>query len=489
MSSETRILKIIRLTYSFSMRLPYFGQRVKKIKSIIKKKFSSKKKTESQQEMQHYQNLHQAQHLAKSLQHHSSNPQPLYGNLSRGTTQKSCVERADAILQNISCFGPTFILDVGCRLGYFAYYFAERHYHVHAIDANQTAIKICNLLKQYNEHHTPQFFLSTFNLEYVQNMSPDKYNIIFLLSVIHHITIEKGIDYVQALLVEIFNRVPIMIIELVHKHEHREQTGYSPLPDNELDVFNKCDDITITKIGSFATASKKFKRNLYIAIKNKIQMRSKNIDVITRKFIAHEDASYSSKYFIETDRYFIKYYNLNRYDSIDKNQTQNELHIYHLLPENNVFPKMIDLLRDQFSVTIVFEKIPGITLKHYLEKKIVKLDAENIILQLLKGIKILKDLGFYHNDIRTHNIMLLNERIHLIDLGYTSTREIEDTITAVLWIFYQLHFHVSIDATMHYPYVERPKINLEALPSHLKPLIHRLMIASSLDHFFSLAPY
>lgn len=67
-------------------------------------------------------------------------------------------------------------------------------------------------------------------------------------------------------------------------------------------------------------------------------------------------------------------------------------------------------------------------LKNYLENNIILFsDKINLCLQIANGLKELKDIGYYHRDLKPDNILMFDDTWKIGDLGLISFRE-EDNI-------------------------------------------------------------
>lgn len=79
----------------------------------------------------------------------------------------------------------------------------------------------------------------------------------------------------------------------------------------------------------------------------------------------------------------------------------------------------------------IMEYIPSVTLRDYLYNKDDYLDkkwevkCKKILLQIAEGIQDMHENGFYHNDLRTDNILFMEEtcQIKIIDFGSAGSRK------------------------------------------------------------------
>ena len=243
--------------------------------------------------------------------------QPLYGYLpiNDRIPERPCIDRADAILNGLKEMGQTVVLDVGCSFGYFSYYFADRGYSVEGIDSDPACVDICHFLQKFSVKNTPRITHTHFDLHYIQTIPSHKYDVAFLLSVLHHITSAQGIAYVQEMLRCLLEKIPVLIVELAVREEEAPFPWRDRLPRNELEVFATCQDIDIVKLGCFSTHLSAIKRPLYKISKNTLVINQQKYHILKRRFVANLDAHYYFRVFYETSDAFIKEYRLQDLDN------------------------------------------------------------------------------------------------------------------------------------------------------------------------------
>jgi 2-polyprenyl-3-methyl-5-hydroxy-6-metoxy-1,4-benzoquinol methylase len=215
--------------------------------------------------------------------------QPLYHHPLNPTKhpQRICIDRATTIYQTIEAWGKGGrILDIGCSLGYFAYYFAERDYLVEGIDFDPKNIKVCKLLQNLNIPKV-NFAVAEFSSHYLKTITVNQFDIVFLFSVMHHITHAHGLDYAQTLMAELTEKIPVLFIELAIKEEQTTAAWRQSLPENELAIFDKCTDISIEKIGTYPNHLSTVLRPLYLVKKKTMTFCGKTYPVHARKFIPY----------------------------------------------------------------------------------------------------------------------------------------------------------------------------------------------------------
>ncbi|MHC5719169.1 MAG: class I SAM-dependent methyltransferase, partial [Nostoc sp.] len=213
-------------------------------------------------------------HLLKKIEYY----QPLYkipSLLKNSVPQRTCEDRCQAIENTLLTLGNNLtgikILDVGSSLGYNSFFFAERKAHVLGIDNNIENVLASRLISEINGINI-DFKVAEFDLDYSNLIQKSEYDVVFLLSVIHHIIYSKGLEYTKEMMEILLDKVPVIIVELAVKDEENEDKDLywrEALPNDSLSIFENCQDIHINLIGYFSTHFSSVKRPLY-AISKKI---------------------------------------------------------------------------------------------------------------------------------------------------------------------------------------------------------------------------
>lgn len=407
--------------------------------------------------------------------------QPLYNFplFKQKKPQRLCIDRADAIHRQIEGWGQGGrILDIGCSLGYFSHYFAERGYKVTGVDYDKKNIDICTLLKRVNNNST-NFSVSEFSEEFIHQIKPGQFDIVFIFSVIHHIIYYKGLDYAQNLMADILNKTSVMFIELAIKNEQLSIFWRDSLPEDELAIFDKCTNLTITKVGYFPTHLSEVRRPLYRVEKNVLQVGNDRYNVKKQKFISYDGGNYFGRHFYDCGDKFIKKYLLSE-ECIDAELIEKEISNYKQLPTSDFLPKFLSSQRDNDSIVMIFEKIPGENLYDLLSKNHA-IPRLSIFLDIVAALQFMLEYGFYHNDLRTWNILFDGEKAHVIDLGLACSREGENTNLALLWIISQMHQFECYD--FQNPITVLPPINKNILQPEFLTIVQKLEEEKSFAKF------
>lgn len=407
--------------------------------------------------------------------------QPLYNFpfIANKKPARACIDRADLIFEQIKSWGPGGrILDIGCSLGFFTYYFASRGYSAHGIDANADNISVCRLLQDVNNLPVT-FSPQELSNEFVNKLSVNQYDIAFLFSLLHHVIHAKGLEYVQDLMSSLLDKIPILFVELALQDEEVDAPWHKSLPSDELAIFAKCSDMTIQKIGYVPNHLSSLRRPLYMIKKRVISLFGEKYSVYDRKFIAYTGVTYYGRQYYDCgDRYIKKYYldeSGNNY-----NQISREIENYLFLPSNHFFPRMISYHKCKNEIGIVFSKLPGDNL-HELMLHGSSVPSLKILTDLINALDFLYQNGLYHNDVRLWNMMFDDYQTHLFDLGLAGKEEKENTNIALLWIIAQLYNFHCYDFVN--PLIHAPKIELHRLESKTQDIVQALQSTRSFGEF------
>lgn len=401
--------------------------------------------------------------------------QPLYNFFifRNITPQRFCKDRADAVYSKISSWGPgARILDIGCSLGYFSHYFSERKYQVHGIDSSADNVAICNMLRKINRNHA-QFSVDTFSKEFIEQIPYLKYDITFLFSVVHHIIYYKGLEYAQDLMVQLLERIPVLFVELAVRHfeaEVKPPEWAEHIPFDELDVFAKCKNISIEKIGYFPTHLGSFLRPIYMIKANRIQLCGTDHPLHGSRFISYYQGKHNGCTYYDCGDVFIKRYSITSYPARLTNVLK-EIENHQKLAVNDYFPRLLFYEKQDNVLTLKYNKISGSNLRDLIISG-QPVEPLPIFIDVMRALDFLFQHGLYHNDVRMWNIISDGKKARLLDLEFADCEEKDHTNIALLWIVAQLHrFRPRM---FPHPVTTPPDFEYIKLQAEFKPIIRAL---------------
>ena len=412
--------------------------------------------------------------------------QPLYNcPIESSTLKRSCIDRCKTIEQALVKLGRNFrLLDVGCSLGYFSFYFAERGANVVGIDFSPHNIALAKAVREFNRIPV-DFQVRDFNEEFIEELPDKVYDVAFVLSVFHHIIHSKGLAYAQRLLNKLVSKVPIVIIELAMKKENVPYPWQESLPDDSTKIFEDCADSEIVKIGEFSTHLSDVKRPLFMVRQKSIIVNGKQykIDHITQ--LAYQNAPGLNRTFCFGPEVFVKRYRICEGPHRPENLRQifREVSNFDLIGSRlKRFPILKDVECGRNEISVVFERLDATNLVEVLSAK-RKIDPRKVFMEILNAVAELRKVGLYHNDLRTWNVMVNDNDVFLIDLGLAALEERDDTIYALLQILWDVQRgEATID--VGWPIKGPPSQNPKDYDESLQDLVGKLLACENIDVFF-----
>ncbi|WP_368195847.1 methyltransferase domain-containing protein [Aeromonas sp. R2-2] len=354
--------------------------------------------------------------------------QPIYRHQElSGQVSRSCEDRLKHIfrvhdaLRNL-LGRPIRVIDLGCAQGFFSLNLAKRGAVVHGVDFLDKNVAVCRALAEENPDLNTNF--ETGRIENViDTLEPNKYDLVLGLSVFHHIVHEHGVSSVKEMLNRLASQCGVLILELAL----REEPLYWGPSQPETPMVLLDDLAFVHKIASHSTHLADLPRPFFIA-----SNRYWVIDTVADEFYRWSENPHalaggchagSRRYFFGQN-YILKKYSFNNDNAvINKAEFKNEVNFFKNPPPDFHTPRAIfsegnEQLEQEALIAI--EKLPGRLLLELLQEG-QDLDSYAIIISVLDKLVILENAGFYHNDVRTWNILVSDSgEINLIDFGSIS---------------------------------------------------------------------
>ncbi len=349
-----------------------------------------------------------------------------------GESSRNCEIRKSVIIKTLQDFqkklGKTNlkILDLGCAQGFYSFSAAEVGCEVHGIDFCAENIELCNALVTQN-HLNCTFECNKITRETIDRI--ESYDVIFLFSVIHHISNENGFEYARKLLNQLCSKAKLVVTELAVKEEPLYWN--KSLPSRYDDWF---DDISFyDELEEFDTHLSEFKRPMLVCSNEYCYVGGifYKIDQDRRRSFDGNEEDVNRRYFFcDGGSVFVKRF--SKYTREDyKKELQNEIDIVNDY-EISFAPKLIDF-NGKFDRIIVAYGIQfGETLWDAL-KVHRELDFAKIFNDVLDNCVELEKKGLFHSDIRSWNVCINKSgEAYLIDFG-AITREKKDMILGEMY--------------------------------------------------------
>ncbi len=364
--------------------------------------------------------------------------QPIYNISGINESRRNTGDRANAIYnyfkKDVSALK---VLDIGCSLGFIDFYLSDRGAEVEGWDYSANNINVCKSIQDINGLPV-KFKVKSLTTDTSMSINPGQFDVVIILSVIHHLITHQGLKETQKILSDLLDRIPILVVELAKKGEDKNLFWDKYMPKDELDVFINKEHLNIEKIGEFDTHLSRKKRPLYVITKKYTTVGKHKYAIENMSFRPYSDSPdwrpISANYSTGGD-HFIKRYNisLNRLDS--KKQIINEINTYLQLSDLKIkgIPELLDFEINDDLITLVLKKIDGVLLDEAVRNK-QSFDYEKIIFEVINILTSLESIGLYHNDLRTWNIMLTTDDPYIIDFGTTSSVQEESKTISLLWL-------------------------------------------------------
>lgn len=403
--------------------------------------------------------------------------QPLFGiTVPNYQASRFTVDRATAIEKHLgNNLNGIRILDLGSSLGYLPLYFNSKGATATGWDYSEKNIHVSNLLKEINSS-TSQFSHLELNLESCKSISSNKYDVVIILSLLHHIIHFQGLEACKTILNTILENIPQVYIEFATKDELVNLYWKEGLPSDILSLINNQKDYRIELVGEFPTHLSSIKRPLYSISKNTIRINNKLYPINEIKFKAYDEHPVKiPRVFYISDNHFIKYI---PFDYIDKSisfkeRVIKEIFIVSRLKNMIYFPNLVDFEVNSNGTYIIYERIEGKLLSELM--LVLSNDTKiKIITDVIKIVKQLKDLNIYHNDLRLWNVMYNTntKKTLIIDFETGSFKEEENNKVALENFIYDFMNNKLI--IHNYPIIKSPQtssiLNMKEISDLLKEI-------------------
>ncbi len=369
------------------------------------------------------------QHLRDLLAEIPEQYQDIYGHPEySGNHSRDCLKREKLIRQIIhEIQGKTGkkelkVLDLGCAQGYYSFVAAEMGCDVFGIDMLDINVNVCNALR--NETDMNCAFRQQTVQKTVESLQDGEYDIVFLFSVIHHISNENGFSYARKMLELLSKKASCVLAEMALKEEPLYWNENLPCKYEEwfanIPFFNELD--------FFETHLSEIKRPLIFASNKWCEADGTIYEIETYKNNSYPGQPLNpgrNYYFCENGKYLIKLY--RNVEEALFSEIRNEKEMLQNLSHLDFAPRLVCFSENDHRIMEVTEIQYGTLLWEHLKKGEI-LDYETIFMDLLDNLIALEKLGYYHGDLRTWNVCLSEDKhAFLIDFGAIISSD-EDTV-------------------------------------------------------------
>lgn len=367
--------------------------------------------------------------------------QPLYGLGGLiSEPRRTSADRCRVIEKALGDVSGLRMLDIGSSLGYVSYYFADRGASVEGWDSTLNNVEVSRLTGELNGIQGASFKFKELNEEMVKTIPGGEFDVVFVLSVFHHIIYYQGLDKTKELVKSLLDRIPVMVVELAKKGEDASLKWDSAQPENELDIFDGL-DVEIKKLGDFHNHLSDNTRPLYMVTRKKeVEVNGHKYAFETSTQHAYEDSKVAQmgvkrRYYFGLDT-FVKEYSFDKGSKVENvPQMMSEIALLLSLQKSKQsvhnLPQILDFEFTGKNAKLAMKKIEGKLGSEY--GKVTKTQLQFVLKDVLQTLSDLEDRHIHHNDIRSWNIMIGHNQAWLIDYGLASPVEIEDNKVSFLW--------------------------------------------------------
>lgn len=404
------------------------------------------------------------------LLHENPSPPPLFGLPGAAASAIGPVHQCEAIADALASFGRHYrLVDFGCAAGFRAFFFAQRGAVSTGYDASPANLQLAHALRRVNLIPV-EFVLHPVDLDLAQGLPHGAFDVGLLVGLLPRLIQEQGLERVRELLLELLERVPVLVLEL--------SSGQAALLNLAF----------LQPLGPSAPQEDAANR-LWLLTQDTVRVNATLYPVRRRSFVAYRHAPAMARQFIWSDRVFIKkYLSQGGGGSAEKwynnlPQILREIVNHQMLADGcPAMPRLLDFDIQPDTITLVFERVDGENLVDLLARG-EKVNPRLLARRLLQALHALYRAGLYHNDVRPWNVIVGQGTVWFIDLGLAMPAEKDPTIASLLWIL-----HDAALGVLHDPgpsgRLTPPSTRLEDYDPAVRDLVAQLLNAGDLGEFF-----
>ena len=192
--------------------------------------------------------------------------QPIYGHPEFDTAaSRVAAERNEVVRRAVAALSarlgrPARVLDVGCAQGYLAFALGQAGCEVTGIDRSPENIALCEALAA-ERPDLPLTFVKADMVEYLRMLEPWRFDVVLLLSVVHHVAHERGNATAVELTNALAHKVDVVIVETALR---TEPVYWAPAqPEDPRDLFRSF--AFVHSLGEHSTHLSDVRRPLFFA--------------------------------------------------------------------------------------------------------------------------------------------------------------------------------------------------------------------------------
>jgi O-antigen chain-terminating methyltransferase len=303
---------------------------------------------------------------------------------------------------------PLRVLDLGCAQGFFSLSVADLCESVLGIDYLAANVDVCNAARDAAGLQHVRFETGEIT-EVIDKLKPGQFDVVFGLSVFHHLCHSQGWPAIADLLKKLAGVVDVQLLELA---EATEPLYWAPsLPADTIDLIRKIG--FIYPLGVFPTHLGEVARTLYFC-SDRIWRLPESVSAFDHW--TQQSHEFAGNVHQGTRRYFFAHDMVAktvRFSGVlaehsRKEYVSEETFFLKLAPRlANAFPipRLISIGSTREFGHVVAERLPGQPLSEAILKGIDFNEGE-VLRQVLGQLVQLEARSLYHRDVRVWNILL-----------------------------------------------------------------------------------
>lgn len=304
---------------------------------------------------------------------------------------------------------PLRVLDLGCAQGYISFGLAVQGAVVHGVDILEENITLCKAIAQENPKLSVTFESGSLE-DVLFRLKEDQFDLVLGLSVFHHIVYRMGIEFVRQLLQELSGKVGVCIFEFALSKEPVYWASTQPKDPRDLLIGFAF----IHEIASHVIHLSEIMRPMYFASSFFWFIDDCVGHILSWKSSPHtlaDNANHDRRYYFGNGK-FIKIYKIEKdvaqtnRDRFNLEEIEREAEFLRHPPQGFPVPKLIVAGSNDHEAWLIRELIPGELLLDLIQRN-QAYNPTQVLDDILDQCTKLEEAGYYHNDIRTWNVLIL----------------------------------------------------------------------------------
>jgi SAM-dependent methyltransferase len=367
--------------------------------------------------------------------------QPVFGferDFGARAVSRACVDRCEVLDKQIGVDAKNIrILDVGCSMGYISLFFANKGASVVGLDYNKKNVDFCRVLAETLGLRA-DFTHGTFSLDFCRSVIPSEYDIVFLFSVLHHVVTDVGLEATQLMLSNLLDKTDMFFVELAQKSEEVPFKWRDVLPEDDLEIFAGIDGIKIDKVALFPALGRTTIRPMYKVWKSRKRINGfLHRDVTTRWSEIKDGRTKDRKYYL-TAELFTKGFVFIPPAANAYYRFLAELDAYRRIGPH---PNFLPVVGSEIHGRVGYITLPAVKAQSLMQaiNSGRPIDIRKVALSIIEILRAFSKSGLFWNDLRSHNLLLEDDRnVVAIDFEASTPIERENTLALFLWLLVDL---------------------------------------------------